>query len=103
VRSPSRARLGYAGWSNFLPYLTGGTTFGNIKATNSALSSASATKVGWTIGFGLEYMLFSNWSVKAEYLYADLGKFDCGLPCSAEPDNFSFKANIIRAGLNYRF
>jgi outer membrane immunogenic protein len=49
-------------------------------------------------------MLFSNWSIKAEYLYANLGKFDCGVARGGvEPDNVSFKANIIRAGLNYRF
>jgi outer membrane immunogenic protein len=100
----ARARLGYAGWNNFLPYITGGAAFGNIKATNSTLSSATGTKVGWTVGLGVEYMLFSNWSIKAEYLYANLGKFDCGVACGGvEPDNVSFNANIIRLGLNYRF
>jgi long-subunit fatty acid transport protein len=29
---------------------------------------------GWTAGGGLEYMLTSNWSVAARYLYVDLGK-----------------------------
>ena len=64
---------------------------------------ASKTKIGWTAGLGLEYALRSNWSVKLEYLYADLGSFDCGLTCGAATDNVSFKTNIVRAGVNYRF
>lgn len=99
----ARARLGYAGFNNFLPYITGGAAFGGLKATRTPGGEASKTKVGWTAGLGLEYALWTNWSVKAEYLYADLGKFDCGITCGATSDNVSFKANIIRAGVNYRF
>ncbi|MBV9558690.1 MAG: porin family protein [Pseudolabrys sp.] len=102
----ARGRIGYAGWSNWLPYITAGAAFGDIKATNSLVGSATKTKVGWTVGLGVEYALFSNWSVKAEYLYADLGSFDCGASCGGPgvtTDNVSFKTNIIRAGLNYRF
>lgn len=99
----ARARLGYAGWNNFLPYITGGAAFGSVKATNSITGSATKTMIGWTAGAGLEYALWSNWSIKAEYLYADLGKFDCGISCGAASDNVSFKANIVRAGINYRF
>jgi outer membrane immunogenic protein len=99
----ARGRFGYAGWNNFLPYITGGAAFGDIKATAPNGASATKTKVGWTVGAGLEYAMWSNWSVKAEYLYVDLGKFDCGLTCGAASDNVSFKANIVRAGLNYRF
>jgi outer membrane immunogenic protein len=99
----ARLRLGYAGWNNWLPYLTGGAAMGDIKATNSALSSANKTKIGYTFGAGVEYAFWSNWSVKAEYLYVDLGSFDCGIACGAPTDNVSFKANVVRAGLNYRF
>jgi outer membrane immunogenic protein len=99
----ARARLGYAGWTNWLPYLTGGLAMGDIKATNSALSSANKTKMGYALGAGVEYAMMSNWSVKLEYLYVDLGNFDCGVNCGATTDDVSFKANIIRAGVNYRF
>jgi outer membrane immunogenic protein len=100
----ARARLGYAGWNNWLPYITGGAAFGDVKAENPAGTSASKTQLGWTAGLGLEYALKSNWSVKVEYLYADLGKFDCGTVCSpVTPDNVSFTTNIVRAGVNYRF
>ena len=98
-----RGRLGFAGMNNFLPYLTGGLAIGDIKATASGLGSATKTKAGYAIGGGAEYAMLSNWSVKLEYLYVDLGKFDCGASCGAAPDNISFKTNIVRGGLNYRF
>ena len=37
-------------------------------------SGFSETRIGWTIGGGLEWMVTPNWSVKAEYLYYHLGK-----------------------------
>ena len=43
-------------------------------------------------------MLWSNWSVKLEYLYADLGTADG--PGASTVD---VTANIVRAGINYRF
>ncbi|MSO68368.1 MAG: porin family protein [Pseudolabrys sp.] len=102
--STVRGRFGYAGWNNWLPYITGGLAMGDIKATNSVLSSANKTKMGYALGAGVEYAMMTNWSVKLEYLYVDLGKFDCGVACSAtKPDNVSFNANVVRAGLNYRF
>jgi outer membrane immunogenic protein len=100
----ARARLGYAGWNNWLPYITAGLAAGDIKATD-VLGSATKTKIGWTAGLGVEYAMWSSWSVKLEYLYVDLGKFDCNVSCAgvAVTDNVSFKANLVRAGLNYRF
>jgi outer membrane immunogenic protein len=99
-----RLRLGYAGWSNWLAYLTGGAAFGDVKASNSLVGSVSATKFGWTFGGGVEYAMWSNWSVKLEYLYADLGHVTCDGACGAfTGDTVSFKANILRGGVNYRF
>jgi outer membrane immunogenic protein len=100
----ARVRLGYAGWNNWLPYITGGAAFADLKASNSAISSVTKTQLGWTAGVGIEYAWRTNWSVKLEYLYADLGSFDCGASCSTTPpDNVSFKTSLIRAGINYRF
>jgi outer membrane immunogenic protein len=59
--------------------------------------------MGLALGAGLEYAMMTNWSVKLEYLYVNLGKFDCGISCGAVTDNVSFNANIVRAGLNYKF
>jgi outer membrane immunogenic protein len=48
--------------------------------------------------------LIGPWTAKVEYLYADLGKFDCGTSCTATPpQNVGFTTNLVRAGLNYRF
>lgn len=107
----ARGRLGYA-WDRFLPYVTGGLAFGDIKASiptgpgqPAAFPGSSTTRAGWTIGAGVEYGLAPNWSVKAEYLYVNLGSMDCGAACAGAGanDNVNFKVNIIRAGLNYRF
>jgi opacity protein-like surface antigen len=60
---------------------------------------------GWTLGAGLEAALAPNWTAKVEYLYVDLGSFNCGLNCGAGlvNDNVSFRTNILRAGVNYKF
>jgi outer membrane immunogenic protein len=97
-----RLRLGYAGWNNWLPYITGGAAYGNIKAT-SPFGDATKSKIGWTAGVGIEWAFLANWSAKVEYLYVDLGKFDCSITCGAIPDNVSFKSSLARIGVNYRF
>jgi outer membrane immunogenic protein len=97
-----RARLGYAA-DRFMPYVTGGGAFGNINASTPGLAGGSATNAGWTIGAGLEFAIAGNWTAKAEYLFVDLGKFNCGISCGAPSDNVSFNANLIRGGINYRF
>ncbi len=63
------------------------------------------TNAGWTLGGGLEGAIAQNWTAKVEYLYVDLGKFNCGLNCGAglTTDNVSFKTSILRAGVNYKF
>jgi outer membrane immunogenic protein len=98
-----RGRLGYA-FDRFLPYITGGVAFGDIRASVPGFAGASATNAGWTLGGGLEYAFAPNWSIKGEYLYANLGSFNCGLSCGATAvDNVSLRTNIFRAGVNFRF
>ena len=80
-----RGRAGYA-FGNVLPYVTGGFAYGHTKLNNtvtwegtpyvSDINSAEATLTGWTLGGGLEANISGNWSVKAEYLYVDLGNHD---------------------------
>lgn len=96
-----RGRLGYTGWNGWLPYITAGVAGGDIKASD-VLGSESKMKIGWTAGLGLEYALWSNWSVKAEYLYVDLGSFSCST-CSVGGTDVSFKSSLVRVGVNYRF
>jgi outer membrane immunogenic protein len=102
----ARGRLGWA-FDRFMPYVTGGLAFGDIRATGpAAFAGASSNQVGWTLGAGLEFALAQNWTAKAEYLYADLGSFNCGGACGVPPigpDNVTLRTNIFRGGINYRF
>ena len=93
----ARGRLGYA-FDRFLPYVTGGAAFGNIRTNIAGVGSADESKAGWTVGGGVEYGLSGPWSIKAEYLYVDLGNGGSVLGSSSK-----FHTNIVRAGLNYRF
>jgi len=100
--STERGRIGYA-FDRFLPYITGGLAVGDIRAAALGVGSGSAVNAGWTLGAGLEYALPGNWSLKAEYLRVDLGRFNC-TGCSAlPPDNVSLSENVFRAGVNYHF
>jgi outer membrane immunogenic protein len=104
-----RGRFGYAA-DRFMPYVTGGLAFGNIRTTGPASAPNPSTgavtfigndqsNVGWTVGGGLEFALPANWTGKVEYLYVDLGNAPVCAGCSSA----SFTVNVVRAGFNYRF
>jgi outer membrane immunogenic protein len=99
-----RGRLGFAA-DRFMPYITGGAAFGNIRAQAPGLAFTSTENAGWTMGAGIEAALAPHWTAKFEYLYVDLGSFNCGLNCGdgLVTDNVSLHTNILRAGVNYRF
>jgi len=100
-----RGRLGYA-FDRWMPYVTAGGAYGDVRVTASLpvlglSNSVSKDQLGWTVGAGIEYAMFGNWTAKLEYLYVDLGSFTAAtLPAI---NDVSFKENIIRAGLNYKF
>src|SRR2546429_650216 len=82
---------GYA-FDRFLPYFTGGAAFGAVKGSVLGFGSFTETKVGWTLGGGLEYAFTDNWTAKLEYLYVDLGKTHCNAACSGgDPFDVTFK------------
>lgn len=72
---------------------------------------------GWTLGAGAEYALTGNWSVKAEYDYANFGDTSIALPPSAYMDgngaitesvpgrqgHISQDMQLFKLGVNYRF
>ena len=35
--------------------------------------TGSENRVGWTVGTGIEWAIWNNWSIKAEYDYLDFG------------------------------
>jgi outer membrane immunogenic protein len=102
--STVRGRLGYAA-DRFMPFITGGAAFGNVRASVPGFAQAGSDRTGWTAGAGIEAALAANWTAKVEYLYVNLGSFNCGLNCGAglTTDNVSFHANLLRAGVNYKF
>ena len=98
----TRGRLGYA-FGRFMPYVTGGAAFGDIKASAAGLGSQTATRAGWTVGGGLEASIAGPWSAKVEYLYVDLGKGNCDATACGLATSASLTSNMVRGGINYRF
>ena len=122
-----RGRFGWTPIDRLLVYATGGLAFGQSTASlalyNSVASPVLSSYVqskrntGWTVGGGLEYALpdvWSNWSVKVEYLYYDLGYSNStiyysnidltgGPEVSTLNGRIRHNGNIVRAGLNYKF
>lgn len=123
--STIRGRLGVLATPDWLLYATGGLAIGRAEASTSvfgnfgggpcvgfaglcAASSVSSTRTGWTAGGGTEYSLGQHWTVKAEYLYFDLGTASYGvagvfIPGNQLQANAKFTGQIARAGINYRF
>ena len=97
-----RGRIGFAA-DRWLPYLTGGAALGGLKMSPNNGLSQTKSKFGWTLGGGVEYAVTGAWSVKAEYLYVDLGRTTCSAATCGIDTDVKFKENIVRTGLNYRF
>lgn len=114
-----RPRIGWTMNGNNLLYATGGVAMADIRTYSSfsdnlmtpgaGYSSSKSTRTGWTAGVGDEMALTNHMSVKAEYLYADLGHNRNGSTITGASGSAPayqtthFKANILRVGLNWRF
>jgi outer membrane immunogenic protein len=119
-----RARLGFSVLQHVLLYATGGVAFSEFKFSSSYSDNAigfgfpggtgfgdkSETRTGWTAGGGVEWLLDRNWSMRAEYLYVDLGSMLVLVPTSNTAAfsqtmqvNADLTAQIARLGLNLRF
>jgi outer membrane immunogenic protein len=137
-----RGRLGSLINPSLLIYVTGGLAYGGVKAggaiaaqENDTIGGApvyfpsvggainSQTRAGWTLGGGWEWMIAPHWSVKAEYLYYDLGTVStnyavstlctpafCAFPtmpiygsAAVHISATRLDGNIARAGVNYHF
>ena len=99
--STVRGRVGYA-FDRWLPYLTGGGAFGRVNFGNAS-GTVDETKTGWTAGVGLEYAFLGNWTSKIEYLHVDLGTSTCAVSICTTGVTANYTADVVRAGLNYRF
>lgn len=99
----ARARVGL----DFGKLLAFGTVgYGRGKAEGSGTAGGvvlgSNTLSGIVWGFGLEYLVTNNLSIKGEYLNADLGRLE--LPNSCVTNCFTdINFQTARIGLNYQF
>jgi outer membrane immunogenic protein len=122
-----RGRLGFTPTASLLIYGTGGLAVGEHQLGIAAAgptffpplsvgSTTQTTSAGWTAGGGIEWKFAPQWSVKAEYLYVDLGNinattnsynyvsFISGLPATGSlTARVHDTYNIARVGLNYTF
>ncbi len=132
VEGSIRARAGLA-WDRALIYATGGVAFGSFRTDYSFIGNIngvhalnggqfffgdnnfSNTRVGWTVGGGIDYAITNNWSVFAEYRYTNFGHI--GSPglftdgFAAAPvlagafvnSNRTINQNQVQVGFSYRF
>jgi outer membrane immunogenic protein len=113
----ARIRLGYA-WGRFMPYLTGGFTYGTIETFYSVATpgffnagSSTATRSGafphvGAAGGGVEYAIAPNFTVKVEYLYDFINaRRVIFTPVPGSTISFGTRTmyHIARVGLNYKF
>lgn len=107
------ARLGFAS-DRVLIYAKGGVaatrydvTFGDINDNDGTLdtgssASLSGSRVGYTLGGGVELALSEKWTTKLEYQYFDFGTV--GLTdIQGDMANVDIDAQTIKVGLNYLF
>jgi outer membrane immunogenic protein len=123
-----RPRVGWLWNPSTLIYASGGLAYGGVKASTNinvnnlppllscpagngfcSIGSLSGTRVGWTVGGGMESFIGSHWSLRIDYLYFDLGheSYDMisTIPGGTEVmrAEAKFNGHIVRAGLNYHF
>jgi outer membrane immunogenic protein len=114
----ARLRLGYA-YDRFLFYVTGGFAYGISKAyyqldTNAgfqSFGSHTSTRSGvpghvGSIGFGVEYAMTPNWTVRAEYFYDGINAhYELYNPTPGASVGFGTRTmfHVGRIGLNYKF
>jgi outer membrane immunogenic protein len=124
-----RARFGVLAAPSLLLYGTAGIAFGEnqfrfavaqqgavtvagfpvLWAEGFGAAVSSTPRAGWTLGAGLEWMFARDWSLKAEYLYFDLGSASAtiplynGLTYAVSRASVRANGNVIRVGVNYHF
>lgn len=122
----ARGRFGILLNPAFLVYGTAGVAWGLVDVRQATTfvdpqgaflddggrTSTDAAHVGYTVGGGLEWAMSRNWSLKAEYLYIDLGDEDYSLQGTTKPggnvpyvETFGsdIELHTVRGGINYRF
>jgi outer membrane immunogenic protein len=107
-------RLGWA-WDRWLLYAKGGAAWAGDKYSLfipvfPEQETASETRKGWTVGGGIEWAFWNNWSVKGEYNYYDFGTSSvtlvgtfAGAPIQVPGVEIRQRISVGKLGINYRF
>ena len=92
-----------------LSYVTGGFASAKVDA-NVTIPAAgfftdTHTLYGWTVGAGIEYAFWNNWSLKGEYLYARFENQAYLFPATPVVPRgaLNLDNHIVRIGLNWRY
>ena len=110
IQGSVRGRLGFA-VDRALFYATGGAAFGDLRNTyvnnvTGGYDQFSHTRVGYTVGGGVEYAFTNNLSIRVEYRYTDYGSFTDNLANStlgAVNTRHHETNNRVQAGFSYKF
>lgn len=114
-----RGRFGYVVDRTML-FATGGFAYGGVTNTVSFfgpagqlqfVGSSRDTETGYAVGGGIEHFFSDSFSVKAEYLYYDLGSTTVNVAVvpgsggggTGYNSRFENEGHIVRFGLNYKF
>jgi outer membrane immunogenic protein len=110
-----RARIGGA-FDHFLVYATGGAALGGISNTLDVTTSSGgftmlqndSTRLGYTVGAGLEYAVDRNWSIKGEYQYISFGSESLSPAgtintISTTSNSVTTDIQTVRIGVNWHF
>jgi outer membrane immunogenic protein len=107
-------RLGFA-FDNWLIYAKGGWAWVDFQSSGLTTNAAGAIianthgaerRDGFIIGGGVEWGFATNWSVKAEYNFIDLGTDRVTrtvLPNDILLRDLDTQIHLVKFGLNYRF
>ena len=110
LRGSLRGRLGFA-LDRVLFYGTGGLAFGGGDGSSAYGAygynyggASSSTRLGWTVGAGVEYLITQNWSAGLEYRYSDFGANNATGYWGGNPGgNARLTEHALRARLSYHF
>ncbi len=121
IQGAVRARAGLA-VDRLLAFAAGGLAIGHF-GTQSDLASANnalatydgfatrglqwTTRVGWTVGGGVEWAVNNNWSIRGEYRYSDFGNLadapTVALPATLYGGGRHLDQNQVQFGFSYKF
>ncbi len=110
IQGSIRGRLGYA-FDRFLVYGTGGAAFGDfrnnyVNVITGGADNMSHTRVGYTVGGGVEYAVTNNFSLRAEYRFSDFGTYTDflgGATAGGVAVRHRDTENRVQGGFSYKF